>query len=96
MINNPSTSLTPDEVGEIIRTFDVTIDMDTVGNKPTKAECITAFKMLPHFDWAKDDSFYIESTNKDKFNLVKYLANGDTDEAGTNYAFWIKELSIAS
>ncbi len=84
------------DVEDAIRQFDVTIEMDTTANKPSRAECITAFKLLPNFDWSKSDKFYILSINKDKYNIVKYLPNGDIDETGTNYLFWIKELTVAT
>ncbi len=92
----PVTGVTEARVEEIIREFDVTVSMDTAGNKPDKAECIAAFKLLPHFDWAMTDRFYIMSVNKDKYNMVKYIPNGDTDETGTNYQFFIKELTLAA
>ncbi len=102
-VNNPTnlppapvTGVTEARVEEIIREFDVTVSMDTAGNKPDKAECIAAFKLLPNYDWSKTDKFYIMSVNKDKYNMVKYIPNGDTDETGTNYQFFIKDLSMAA
>ena len=86
---------TTNEVHDMIRSYDVTVSMVTSGNKPSISECITAFKTLPNMDWSKDDRFYIDSTNKGKLNLVKYLANGDTDERGTNYTFWLEALTEA-
>ena len=87
--------LNVDEVQDMIRSYDVTVSISTVGNKPSIAECITAFKTLPNMDWSKDDRFYIDSTNKGKMNFVKYLANGDVDETGTNYKFWLEALTEA-
>ena len=87
--------LNVDEVHELIRSYDVTVSTTTTANKPSIAECVSAFKTLPNMDWAKDDRFYIDSTNKNKLNLVKYVANGDVDEAGTNYRFWLEALTEA-
>ena len=70
-----------------------TVSLDTASTAPTKAECVTAFKLLPDFDWAKNCSFYIESLAKDKVSLVKYSSHGDVDEAGTNYKFFANQLT---
>ena len=79
---------------KMIREFRTTIAMDTGGTTPTKDECITAFKRLPHFDWAVDDDFYIKSVNRDKLGLIKYRAEGATDEASAG-DFWYEKLTKA-
>jgi len=71
--------------------------MNTGHNVPTKTECINAFEQLPHGDYTKDDSYHIMSTNKDRMNFVKYLANGSTDV--DNYTvglFFVQELALAT
>ena len=78
----------------LIRQFNETVTLDTATSKPDRAECIAAFKQLPHFDFTKDDRFYIMSTARDKLFLVKYLAEGATDEASAG-SFWFKTLEKA-
>ncbi len=80
-----------------IREFRHTVTQAVAGHTISKAECIAAFKQLPHFDWAKDDDFYIQdATGKVHYFLVKYRANGDTAETGTDYVFWYDELKAAA
>ena len=74
----------PDNLATIdtIREFRHTVVMDTADHsKATKAEAITAFKQLPHFDFSKDDQFYIKDTTGKKMISMKYFADGATDEA---------------
>ena len=78
-----------------IREFRYTVDLDTAADTPTRAECITAFKKLPHFAWDKVDDFYIQSTNKDKVALIKYRPTPtSTDEASAG-RFWVEVLTEA-
>ncbi len=89
--------LNVDQVNALIREYSVTVSMDTNINKPTEAECISAFEQLPHFDYTKDDGFYIMSTNKGKLNFVKYFAHGATDAVNhTVGLFFVKELTPAT
>ncbi len=89
--------LNTEQVNALIREYSVTISMDTNINKPTEAECITAFEQLPHADYTKDDSYYIMSTNKGKLNFVKYFHNGATDAVThTVGLFFVQELSPAT
>ena len=67
----------------MIREFRKTVKQDIADHaKPTRDECIATFKKLPHFDWAKDDDYYIQDTSGDKLVLIKYRAKANsTDEA---------------
>lgn len=78
----------------LIRQFNTTVTADPATAKPNRAECIAAFKQLPHYDFSKDDRFYMMSTAKDKLFLIKYLADGATDEASAG-SFWFKTLEEA-
>jgi len=54
-------------VTKLIREFRTTVVFDTAGTtKVTRAEAITTFKLLPHFDWALDDAYYIKDSNGKK------------------------------
>jgi len=55
--------LNVDQVNALIREYSVTVSMDTNQNKPTEVECIAAFIQLPHYDYTKDDGFFIMSLN---------------------------------
>jgi hypothetical protein len=85
------------EVESLIREFRTTVPIAIAGSPITRAECITAFKILPHFDWAKDDDYYCKDTSGGnvKLYLVKYRANGATDEASAG-TFWFEKLTEAS
>ena len=79
----------------LIREFRTTvIGTVKVWSAITRAECITTFKQLPHFDWTKDDDYYVEDTKRSNLVLIKYRANGATDEASAG-VFWIEKLSKA-
>ena len=56
--------------------------------KPTAAECKTVFKLLPHFDWKKDDDFYIKDTTGGKLVLIKYRATPAATEAAPGNFFF--------
>ena len=88
--------VTEPDIENLIRSFRVTVSMDTSGTTPSRSECINAFKHLPHYDFSKDDDYYIKSTNKDKFTLVKYRADaGSTDENSAG-RFWLERLTLAT
>jgi len=67
----------------------------TISATPTKAELIEAFKLINNHDWEHDHDFYIEDTLQTYLILIKYRANGDTDETGTAYKFWVEPLILA-
>ena len=49
---------------------------------PTKAELVTAFKLVPDFDFAGDMDFYVRDNPQTKMLLVKYRGKtGDTEAA---------------
>jgi len=85
-------------VKALIGSYAVTVSQAVAGAEPTKAECLTAFKTLPHHDFSLDDHFYLmDTTGQDaKLYDVRYLANGNTTEQGTNYAFWVEALTKAA
>lgn len=76
--------VTTASIEKTIREYDTTVSMDTVHNIPSLAECTVAFEQLPHYNYTKDDHFYIMSTNKSRLNFVKYFANGETQADGTD------------
>ena len=90
------TATADDDVATVktIREFRTTIEEDTAGNKPTIAECTLAFKQLPHYDFTKDDDFYIKSTNKDKLVLIKYRGTPTATEAVPGN-YWLEVLTKA-
>ena len=68
---------------------------------PTEAELITGLKLLPHYEdtpefWGNDHDFYLRDDPQTKLLLVKYRANGDTTETGTNKIFWFEKLTKAN
>ena len=76
------TIMTDISTEKMIREFRHTVQHDIVDHaKPTRAECLDAFKLLPHFDWKKDDDFYIKDTSGSKLVLIKYRAGAAVDEA---------------
>ena len=56
--------------------------------KPTIVECKAAFKLLPHFDWKKDDDFYIKDSTGGKIVLIKYRATPAATEAAPGNFFY--------
>ena len=94
----PGAVMTLKTTERTIREFRHTVVQAVAGNDISKAECVTAFKTLPHFDWAKDDDFYVsDSSGKIHYFLVKYRSNGATTEADdVKYAFWIDKLTLAT
>jgi hypothetical protein len=86
---------TEEFVHKTIHEYRTTIDLDTAGSTPTKAECITAFKHLPNFDWSKDDDYYIRQVDRSKMHLIKYRALPSSVDEATAGEFWIEALSKA-
>ena len=73
-----------------------TITMDIVNHaKPSEMECKSAFVKLPHFDWKKDDDFYIKDTSGGKLVLVKYRGT-PTADATTSGKFFYEVLTPAT
>ena len=67
-----------------------TATTDFIHHSPDKSEIITAFNSIDHHDFAHQHDFYIKN-NQGEF-LVHYHPNGDTDESGVNYKFYIDTL----
>ena len=85
--------MTEPDVEQMVREFRHTVVLDTTDhNKATRAEAITAFKQLPHFDFTKDDAFYIKDTTGSKMISMKYFADGATDEASAG-KFYFRAMS---
>ena len=84
-----------DDVEGIVREFNTTI-VGTIAdwNAPSRLECIADFKKLPHFDWTKDDTFFVEKADHSKMVVVRYRANGATDEASAG-DFWAEAMTKA-
>ena len=81
--------MTEPDVEQMVREFRHTVVLDTADhNKATRAEAITAFKQLPHFDFTKDDAFYIKDTTGNKMISMKYFADGATDEASAGRFYY--------
>jgi hypothetical protein len=77
------------EVEQLIREFRVTVAHNIADHaKPTAAECATVFKTLPHFDWTKDDDFYIKDSTGGKLVLIKYRATPAATEAAPGNFFY--------
>ena len=73
----------------MIREFRTTIVQDIADHaKPTQAECITTFKKLPHFDWKRDDDYYIKDTSGGKIVLIKYRGKAAATEAKPGNFFY--------
>lgn len=88
-------NLDENQVKEVIREFQTIIEYDLIdGKKATRAECITTFKMLPNFDWSKNDNYHIKDTAGDKLVMVTYFADGAIDEV-TAGPFFNKEMALA-
>ena len=72
-----------------IREFRTTVEHNIADHaKPTLAECKEAFKLLPHFDWKKDDDFYIKDSTGGKIVLIKYRATPAATEASSGNFFY--------
>ncbi len=89
-----STSFSADDIEEMIREFSTIVEYDLVDQKkPTTAEALIVFKMLPNFDWSKNDTFYIRDTGgANKVCYLVYVADGAVDEA-TAGPFFIKDMN---
>ena len=82
-----------EQINELIRSYHTIVVMSLVDDKkPTRAEAITAFKTLPHFDWAKNDTFYIRDNSGAKTMFCTYFADGATDEASAG-PFFFKDMN---
>ncbi len=64
------------------------------GHTPTRADCTVWFKQIPQNDFAHNHTFYVIHSTGDEM-LVRYRANGDTVESGTNYKFFTDILTEA-
>ncbi len=82
--------LTEDRINELIREYNTIVIQDLADpKKPTRAEALTAFKTLPHYNWANNDTFYIrDSGGGNKIVLCTYIADGAVDEATAGPIFF--------
>ncbi len=82
-----------DEINELIRSYHTIVVMSLADDKkPTRAEAITAFKQLPNYDWAKDDTFYIRDSTGTKTMFCTYFADNATNEANAG-PFFFKDMN---
>ena len=80
---------THESVEKLIHEFRVTVVHNIADHaKPTAAECATVFKTLPHFDWKKDDDFYIKDSTGGKLVLIKYRSTPAATEAAPGNFFY--------
>ena len=70
--------------------------ISAVSNNPTKAELITAFKLVPNMDWTHDHDFYVKDATGDKLLLVKYRSNGAISELSPEYRLFYETLTLAT
>ncbi len=85
--------LNTEQISELIRSYHTIVTMSLADDKkPTRAEAITAFKTLPNYDWAKDDTFYIRDSTGAKTMFCTYFADGATDEASAGM-FFFKDMN---
>jgi hypothetical protein len=72
-----------------IREFRVSVEHNIANAaKPTATECKTVFMTLPHYDWKKDDDFYIKDTTGGKLVLIKYRGTPAATEASPGNFFY--------
>jgi len=83
-----------DDVERLIHEYRTTVDYDTAGATPTRAECKLAALTLPHFDWAVDDDFYLRQIDRTKMALVKYRALSSSVDEATAGEFWLEKLTL--
>ena len=78
-----------------IREFRQTVVHDIVDHaKPSVAECVDTFKLLPHFDWLLDDEYYIKDTSGGKLVLIKYRTKtGATETDHGNFFFEVLTMA---
>ena len=82
-------------INDLIRSYNTIVVMSLADDrKPTRAEAITAFKTLPHFDWTKNDTFYIRDSTGAKTMFCTYFADGATDEVSAGLFFY-KDMNEA-
>ena len=88
--------LDSDEVEELIRDFRVTITQDIIDHaKPSLAECKATFILLPHYDWEKDDDYYIKDTSGGKIVLIKYRGKvGGTQADPGNFFYEVLTKAV--
>ena len=89
-------------LNDVIENLDLNrpeVESDFTVANPTKAELITAFKLLEGFDatfWQKSSDFYVyKDAAKDKMLLVKYRGTKENNETNTGFFFYEK-LSLAN
>ena len=76
-------------INDLIRSYHTIVVMSLADDKkPTRAESITAFKTLPHFDWTKNDTFYIRDSTGAKTMFCTYFADSATDETSAGMFFY--------
>ena len=68
---------------------------------PTKAELITAAKLLPHYAadatfWGKDHDFYVRDNPQTKMLLVKYRPKANSVDEATAGLFFFEKLAKAN
>ncbi len=81
------------KVNELIREYSTIVVMSLADDKkPTRSEAIHAFKQLPHFDWTKNDTFYIRDSTGAKTMFCTYFADSATNEA-TAGMFFFKDMN---
>jgi hypothetical protein len=71
-------------------------DMNISGQTVSKADCNTAMNAL-NLDRSRDQTMFVRDITgaTRKHALVIYRANGDTNQAGTNYRFWVTMMDEA-
>ena len=81
--------LTVETIDPIIREYRHTVTKNIVNHaKPSLAECKQTFKQLPHYDWLKDDDYYIKDTTGGKIVLIKYRTKAGATEANSGNFFY--------
>ncbi len=85
--------LNTEQINDLIRTYKTIVVMSLADDKkPSRAEAINAFRQLPNYDWAKDDTFYIRDSTGAKTMLCTYFADTAVDEA-TAGPFFFKDMN---
>ncbi len=67
---------------------------DFAHTHPTRDELTAIFDSEEHHDFAHPHDFFVN--NSQGFFIVRYIPNGDTDIAGTNYKFYYESLTEAT
>ena len=68
---------------------------------PTKAELVTAAKLLPHYTndakfWTADHDFYVQDSPQTKIILVKYRGDSTSTDESKAFNFFFEKLTLAS